>query len=95
MGDKQKRYSLVEMNSIKDVDVSDVFATSEDGKTIVTNDGLKVSDDLINQAKTDQKARAAGAAAVQSAPAGVSREELQDVVDNAVKKALSGKSKSA
>jgi hypothetical protein len=89
---------LTKLNSIKDVPAKEIFAKSEDGKTVVTNDGTKVSDELIAKAKTEKKAQAAAASAaseaVASAPAGISLEELDQriakAVEAAVKKATAG-----
>ena len=56
---------LTKLNSIKDVPASEIFAHSDDGKTLVTNDGTKVSNELIAEAKAQAKAstKAASAAA--------------------------------
>lgn len=63
MAESQNRYNLVGMGSIKDVDRDDIFSRSADGKTIVTKDGTKISDELIKQAKLEEKTKAAAVGA--------------------------------
>ena len=76
-GATKQRYSLVDMNSIKDVKKEDIFSRSDDGKTIITTDGLKVSDELIAQAKAEAKAQAAAVGA--ASKAGVDLDDPQFV----------------
>lgn len=57
---------LTKLKSIKDVPADEVFDRSADGKTLVLKDGTKVSDALIAQANTEQKAKAAAASAAQN-----------------------------
>lgn len=54
---------IKKFKSIKDVPTEEIFSKSADGKTLVLNDGTKVSDALIAQANTEQKAKAAAASA--------------------------------
>jgi tRNA(Ser,Leu) C12 N-acetylase TAN1 len=58
---------ITKFNSVKDVDKDEVLTRSKDGKTVVLKDGTKVSDALINEAKTASKARAAAVSAATSA----------------------------
>lgn len=84
------RYNLVELKSIKDVKEKDILSRSADGLVIVTTDGLKVSDELIAQAKTD--ARAQSAASATRGGGGLSeadvrrmvRSEMQEMISHAV-----------
>ena len=48
---------LLDFKSVKDVPPGQILARSDDGRTVVMLDGLKVSDKLIAQAQTEAKAR--------------------------------------
>jgi hypothetical protein len=80
------RYNLVEMNSIKDVRKEHILDTSPDGKVIVTTDGVKVSDDLIKQAKTEARARSAAAGA--TAGGGLNEADVRRIVRSELESAV-------
>jgi hypothetical protein len=52
--------------SIKDVKPEEIFQRSKDGKTLILNDGTKVSDELIAQANKEARVRAAAESAAKN-----------------------------
>jgi len=50
---------ITRYKSIKDVKPEDVFSKSKDSKTLILNDGTKVSDELIEKARVEQQTRKA------------------------------------
>jgi tRNA(Ser,Leu) C12 N-acetylase TAN1 len=57
---------IKKFKSIKDVKPEDIFQRSKDGKTLILNDGTKVSDELIAQANRDAAALEAATKAAKS-----------------------------
>ena len=78
----RERIDLTKLNSISDVPKAQIFETSADGLTIVTLDGTKVSDALIAQAKSSQKASAKAASAA-AGEGKVSDKERESIIEEA------------
>ena len=74
--------------SVKKIPADQIRSSSADRATVITVDGTKVTDALLKQAIEEDKARTAANAAASAIPDGVSREEVQAMIEAAVLKAL-------
>lgn len=78
--------------SLEQIPESQIASVSTDGETIITIQGTKVSDALVEEALREEEVRKAASRAVAGVPAdAISREQVQAMIDEAVKKALLSK----
>ena len=76
-------------NGLHEIPESQIARVSGDGGTIITIHGTKVNEALIEQVLREEDARLAAARAVAGVPANaVSKEQMQAMIDEAVKRAL-------
>jgi site-specific recombinase XerC len=80
-------------DAIRDIPSSQIATVSEDGETVITIQGTKVSDRLVEEALREDDARKAAARAVKGVPVdAVSKEQVQVMIEEAVSRAMAGSS---
>jgi hypothetical protein len=76
-------------NGLNDIPDSQIATRSADGETVITIQGTKVTDALVEEAMREEAARKAAARAVAGVPAdAVSKDEVKAMIDEAVSQAL-------
>lgn len=76
-------------SGLNDIPESQIATRSADGETVITIQGTKVTEALVEAAMREEKARAAAARAAAGVPAdAVSKNEVKAMIDEAVRNAL-------
>ena len=78
--------------AVKKIPASEIASASNDGQTVITVQGTKVTDALLREALNEEAARAAAARAAFGIPADVvTKDEAKAMIEEAVRAALAEK----